>query len=610
MPATAAYNFIGLPDKILPSEMESYHKDLMGEDESRAHQAMATYLAEQGKYSGSIELDMETLMPMYIGGGEDEAGFFAPAGQKRIPGSSIRGMVKNLVKIITCGSMRGKEDVNDRHIYFRCLMAPNNSPDWMKDLHKLYSNRMMRIVNKKPVKNAKTGFLLQDKQGNYMVAPLLTGKNTRRILIREYEDTFNTSVPVRGASVAWHDDEAYIITGSQSRNRLKPNMRAYEAVPQEQRKRLGKQFIRYVNLRDADWNENHFLPVPDEVIKDYVEDVTRGGVDLLNDKGRLKDEVVRDKGIKVPGNIVTVIPCGYLEQDKEVSAFGHGQCFRIPYKTGILDAIPKALQKDTIDIATAIFGNKEKWAGRVFFEDALPEGAIESLETAYAHPLLQPKPTSYQLYLKQQRGKKLNHWDAAGAEVRGYKLYWHNNKSDWQASPDEEKMTNVVRRITPIKKGSKFTSRIRFQNLTAVELGALLMVFDMSGNGEKVAYKIGQGKSLGLGSLKMTGKLYLEGEDYYANLFADGQLNDQGKPADGEKFLKEFEAYVEKAGMSRQWQEIMKELTAMLDWQKVQNTKGWSNRVASMSGNVQSGEVDERFKTRDILPKVSEVYGN
>lgn len=608
--ATAAYNFIGLPDKILPSEMEDYHKDLMGENASCTQKAMREYLDKYGKYSGSIKLHIETLMPMFIGNGNDNADFFAPAGQKIIPGSSLRGMVKNLLKIVTCGSMRGKEDVNDRHIYFRCLMAPRSAPAWMSDLHKLYSGRMMSMKAGVPVKNAKTGFLLCDKNGNYFIAPLLSGKATKRILICEYEDKFHVSVPIRGASVAWHDKEVYIITGSQPRHKLKRNRREYDAVPQNQRKRLGKQFIRYANLSDVDWNDRHYLSVPDRIIKDYVEDTTRGGVNLLEDKGMLKADKARALGINVPDQIVSIIPCGYLESNKEVTAFGHGQCFRIPYKNGVLDAIPKELQEDTIDFAMAMFGNKEKWAGRVFFEDALPEEEIESLATEYAHPLLQPKPTSYQLYLKQKSGESLKHWDdRTGVEIRGYKMYWHNNMANWQASPDEKKMTNVVRQITPIRKGSKFTTKIRFQNLTKVELGALLTVFDMSGNADKIAYKLGQGKSLGLGSVKIQTELQLEDESYYMNLFTNNRLVDNQVETEGNVFCKAFAEYVQKSGLERSWQSVMKETVEMLDWHKVSSNKGWTNKVRSMSGNVQSGEVDDRFKERSILPTVDEVYG-
>lgn len=613
MDATAAYNFIPLPDKILPADLDAYRKDLLSDDEARRHKAFRAFLNKKGKLSGHIDLDMETLTPLFIGGNGEQP--FSPAGRVIIPGSTIRGMVKNILKIVSCGSWRGDEDVNDRHVYFRCLMATKKDPAWKDDLHKLYSGRMTSMHNKKPSKNAKTGFLARDKRGEYFIYPLLPNHSGHRILIKEYEDTFGVTVPYAPpkSSIDWRDDIVYVITGSQKASKLIRTQAEYDAVPEFQRKKLGKQFIRYYSLHDADWSTNHRLTVPEAVINDYVEDTNRRSVNLLDDKGRLPADKARELGAKLDADIVSVVPCGYLERDGEVTAFGHGLSFRIPYENGIMDAIPANLQQDTIDFATAIFGNKERWASRVFFEDAEPEGNIEKLETATAHPLLQPNPTSYQLYLEQD-GRKLKHWDAPeGVKIRGYKMYWHNKMSDWKATEDETQSENVVRKITPIKRGSHFHAKVRFQDLSELELGALLTVFDMAGARENTAYKLGQGKSLGLGSVKMKATLHIDAPDFYTTLFTDGVLAEQASESDGNEYLKAFEAYIGKNGLSRCWEQTMRELAEMLDWHHADTVDDWAERVKSMSGNVKKDannnkNVDKRFINRDILPGIDEVY--
>lgn len=615
MDATAAYNFIPLPDKILPADLDAYSEDLLSDDEARRHKAFRAFLNKKGKLSGHINLDMETLTPLFIGGNGEQP--FSPAGRVILPGSTIRGMVKNILKIVSCGSWRGDEDVNDRHVYFRCLMATKKSPAWQKNLHKLYSDRMTSVHNKKPSKNAKTGFLVKNKRGEYFVYPLLPYHSGKRILIGEYEDTFGVRVPTKApvSSVVWRDDTAYIITGNQDHNKLKRTKAAYNAVPPSERKKLGKQFIRYYSLHDADWSTNHRLTVPESVINDYVEDTNRRGVNLLEDKEQLPADKARKLGAKLNDDIVSVVPCGYLERDGEVTAFGHGLSFRIPYENGIMDAIPANLQQDTIDFATAIFGNKERWASRVFFEDGEPEGNIEKLETAIAHPLLQPNPTSYQLYLEQD-GRKLKHWDAPeGVKIRGYKMYWHNkvSDSDWKATEDETKSENVVRKITPIKRGSHFHAKVRFQNLSELELGALLTVFDLASVGETAAYKLGQGKSLGLGSVKMKATLHLDAADLYTTLFTDGALAEQAPESDGSEYLRAFKAYIGKNGLNRCWEQTMRELAEMLDWNQADTVDDWEKRVKSMSGNVKKDannkkNVDKRFFNRDILPGIDEVY--
>ena len=98
MDATAAYNFIPLPDKILPADLDAYRKDLLSDDETRRHKAFRAFLNKKGNLSGHIDLDMETLTPLFIGGNGEQP--FSPAGRVILPGSTIRGMVKNLQSII------------------------------------------------------------------------------------------------------------------------------------------------------------------------------------------------------------------------------------------------------------------------------------------------------------------------------------------------------------------------------------------------------------------------------------------------------------------------------------------------------------------------------
>ena len=80
------------------------------------------------------------MTPLFVGG--DDAGtFFSPTGEPLIPGSTLRGMVRNLFKIVTAGTMRRDEDFTDRHLYFRCIMAAGGKQ--LKELNAYYENRMM-----------------------------------------------------------------------------------------------------------------------------------------------------------------------------------------------------------------------------------------------------------------------------------------------------------------------------------------------------------------------------------------------------------------------------------------------------------------------------------
>ena len=359
--------------------------------------------------------------------------------------------------------------------------------------------------------------------------------------------------------------------------------------------------------------------MPEEVRTSYEHDRNRRGVDLFTDKGIMKRAELERLTKKSLPDIKSLIPCHFLEERGQVTAFGHGQCFRIPYQKRIGDAA-KISDNNATDFADAVFGCTELWASRVYFEDAVPvDGKVSELAAAKAHPLMQPNPTSYQLYLKQD-GDTLNHWDAVAAQIRGYKFYWHNDTDDWKANAFElgENQKRVdggkeplTKDITPLDRGNKFRAKIRFKNLSAVELGALMMMFDLYGSTD-AAYKIGMGKPFGFGSVRIKPTLLVENDDAYSELFgADGWQNpcNEKNPAE---YLDAFKDYLRSCDMYETWRQVMVELKKILDWSLTKRER-WSKKIATMRGSVkirdgkQTMELDERFRQRDPLPTIFDV---
>lgn len=127
--ASASYNFIPFTRTVLASPLDAMKDDFRG------------YIESQETYSGTLALEITTVTPLFVGGDDAEA-FFSPTGEPLIPGSTLRGMVRNLFKIITAGSMRRDEDFTDRHLYFRCIMAPDSMPQ-LKALNEYYEKRMV-----------------------------------------------------------------------------------------------------------------------------------------------------------------------------------------------------------------------------------------------------------------------------------------------------------------------------------------------------------------------------------------------------------------------------------------------------------------------------------
>lgn len=590
--ATAPYNFVSLPEKVLPAPFENV-------------EGFKEHLDSAGNLSGEILLDIEALTPLFIGGQDSKS--FAPIDTPIIPGSSLRGMFKNIFKVVTCGAFRGQttaqkkgEDFNDEHIYFRCIMSVGSYP-WTKDLNKLYNDRMTHSEKGKNgklhiVKNARLGFLICTTDNKYFIAP--STYPTDRLDINLYLKDF----PSDKSCVTWDGKRAYIFTGTGGK----------------------KKFVRFTSLDCVNWSRGHWLEVSDDVLNSYRHDRNRRGVDLLEKKSGILEraELERLTGKTLP-DVKTLIPCHFLEKDKQVTAFGHGQCFRIPYKNRICDAVPKNLRDEKIfDFADAVFGCTELWASRVYFEDATPVGKFNFEVTAETHPLMQPNPTSYQLYLKQdEKSDRLTHWDKDGAQIRGYKFYWHKAADDWQAnefelSENQKRFADgqepLTKKRTPLKAGNKFKGKIRFNNLSSIELGALMMIFDLYGS-KDAAYKIGMGKPLGFGSIKIKSTLLVEADDAYSKIFDDDGWQNPCHEKNPAEYLDAFKNYLRTRDMYETWRKVMVELKKILDWSLTKREERWSQQVETMRGNVkikngkQTLDLDERFRQRKSLPTIFDV---
>jgi len=629
--ATAPYNFIPLPEKALSSELgekigniliEDNHwkEKLSKEEQSALRDLFHDFRFSGDRYSGEIELNIKALTSLFIGGNESGE-TFAPAGSPMIPGSSLRGMVKNLFQIITCGAWEKGETLTGNHPYYRCLIASNRAPQ-NKILNELYKDRMTSTEDGKVKKVAKPGFLV--KIGTkYRIYPIIEDKE-HSIVIKEYKEKYRADISK--SLVRWDGERAYVQVGlisAKSRNNLKSKDEIEQfmrVTPAEKRKDIGKQYYRYMNVNEL--NKAKYFEVPDDVIEEYKNDKNRGGVNLLD--GSSKKYIEGNMPQSIAGfseSYKYIVPCYYLLENGVVTSFGHGQSFRVAYRNSIMDAISSELTKPVVDFASAVFGRSlsaASWASRVAFDDAKLISTHRNDEKAKARALMNPNPTSIQLYLNQDSKESLLHWESSNARIRGYKMYWHNPKTTWKASPQEieqidgkrdEQKGGILKNIQPLAKDSEFKGAIRFKELTACELGALLKVFHVCPEGQP-AYKIGMGKSIGLGSIEIKTKLQLENGSRYTQLldndFLHNSLTEESNP---DKFIRVYEEYVSQQSMNAVYKKTIKTLGLMLDYRNTE-LPYWADAVAPIDGstnNQNQDNVDKRFELRSILPDVEKV---
>jgi len=656
------YNFVPLNEN--PVEATCYPGKIIDQEKALK---LNIYLPDLK--AGYIDIKLTTLTPLYIRDAlidtelkektEKEKNkdryinpdFFSPGNKVRIPGSSLRGMLRTLVEIVTFGKFTQFD--GDRKFFYRALV------DKSLDLRDKYNKLFTKNINYNGTEcyrmNCYAGFLTKIN-GEYRIKPSKSIKeNGENVYVFRIEnDLINLNIPET------HLDDNYFFQKVYFRydpgpvhehrrgqiklfylkvneikindeNRCQDDEEGYLIITGPVPRRKHMQHI--ILPPDNEANELHIDP---EFIEAYKKDRYRKAVNLID----LLDALSTNQQN-------AMLPCFYLKGEdpsgnQKVVAFGHTPYFRFPYKYKIKDLVPPALLNDNlVDIPEAIFGNEKSFASRVFFEDAFPLGNVDFEPICIPKILAEPKPTCFQFYLKQEnfnqefdehnkfRGYSgLKDYNNNNNLIRGYKLYWHHTEEhlDFKGSiklhaiklentekgflmnhniqiinneaesyfeitndllskinekEDLKKIVDIIAKydtqhtvITPIRAGHEFKARIRFENLTDVELGALLFVLYLP---ENCAHKLGMGKPLGLGSVKIqVENLFISNRvTRYSSL--ESEWLETVSNGDIKQFVKNFEDNMKSllnfSGSSLWDHPRLKELKALLSYNQAPKSK-------------------------------------
>lgn len=584
-PASASYNFVRLPSHVIPAEFydgnfEGVTKDVM--DAYRDH------VTQMGTHTGYIDLTITTETPLFIGGPSKQEDttpleFYGGQNNPTIPGSSLKGMVKEIFKIVTASSFRpyqrgtGLGDFEDRYLYFRDIASA------IKPLKEYYASRMMN-----PIKNgaglstpkATPGFIIQTANNEYYAVPSVAKKIY-------YEAEKELVAKQRTPSIDWTHTYVNVHVGAMRSKRT---------------------FMRITKPCNFDKR----IPIPQSCIESYADDKNRGTLDLLDKKTGKSGEAAKEYTHST--DVKFVVPCFFTEKDGLVEHFGHGRFYRIAYDLKISDHLPNSLEQHNngVDLCDSVFGYGDNWAGRVSFSDAHVQGTLKMCPSDYPHPLMGPNPTSFQLYLEQDVDdhNAYNHWGHEYASLRGYKMYWHQpleKAKNWTRT-DEEKEIKGTRKIRPVDRGVTFTSRIHFERLSDVELGALLMSLNLdqySGGQRRTYYKLGMGKSIGFGSVKLDTEVTIfDNNSRYSSLFENDAWNTGKSTTDSEEYVKAFTTYRDDVlGADKSAYNVMlDDLYMMMDWNIANGpnpAKNWTEGISMMT--IKNNKMDNRIRYRSKL---------
>lgn len=268
------------------------------------------------------------------------------------------------------------------------------------------------------------------------------------------------------------------------------------------------------------------IPIPPSDIDDFKRDYEgrKNQVEAMEEEG--------NKGyfnLPVPGEIKPVF---YIQYGGKLY-FGFTPRLRLFYDKEIYEGLSKSQKNTTMDYCKAIFGYSDQrgsYKTRVSFLDAEIDEEKEGSK-AVKLVLASPKPTSYLDYLTSADHKAVSYND--DFELRGVKQYWLKTSAiEGQAVKND----NTASSFRPLKEGAVFKGTVQFENLSDEELGMLLWSLVLKENSNQ---NIGKAKAYGYGriSVKVTGLKILKYDEMYQSAVLSLNPYDSDSP----------DAYIESA---------------------------------------------------------------
>ncbi len=507
---TSAYNFVPLSNQIFPLP------------EKWIDQTTHDIPLKDG-VCGTLSLEINTHTPLLIGqqnatNEREIKPFYLPDGSLSIPGSSLRGMIRNVLEIVSFGKMRL---VDDKRYSIRDLTA------------KFYTNQLTSGENQKYKPKSRAGWLRFNKDKScWQIIPC----DYARV---ERDDIINSLKPAYWVKITKYDRpdaKQKYASWLKNKNSLKIDFDATEEKfhPHSQGKQL---FYSKVTSLGSGSQQGYLVftgqPAPQKHMEfifkqgdesntfDIPENIMQGFLHIYNDS---KHWHYLKQSKKFPQGI----PVFYLTDTNtdKITSLGLSQMYRLAYKHSIGEVIDACNQKhrqnNALDLVELIFGTvdedngKHSLKSRVSFSLARQpkdDDAYKSDITQGYHEtvLNEPKPSYYPNYIVQDhlngklKGRDYTTFMDDGVKIRGWKRYPVRPREQVNVTPLDPKTKAKSKawvKLRPIKEDQKFKAKMRFHNLRKEELGALVYCLTWGGQSQ-LRHAIGMGKPFGFGQLSI-----------------------------------------------------------------------------------------------------------
>jgi len=501
---TSPYNFVPLSDKVvMPFWAKQVSHDIPFKDGQ----------------SGTLKLKIKAESPIYVRNGvprnasdNDKNPFNHFNNECFIPGSSIRGMLRSVMEIMSFGRMGNKvnddkysvRDFQNNDIYPKTDLSNKVECGWLYKIGEEYFLDQCGKPGRISHKNLDVLCSSNQKiSAYYKIATNVSGDKDKSAMVKNDKFTFERKQKFSvdytdgvGKQVYKIDSEGrvgeIVMTGQASVRRYDDN----------QSKWVGKH-LEFIFWKSAPTK----TPVPDEVRKNFF------FAYYDHDKNSQKEDWKWRKPQLERGER---IPVFFRVENGKIKDMGLTMLFKITYNKSVGDSI-KAIQEksDGYDLAETIFGytnDKElSLKGRIQVGHAFVSNGKPTPLPLKTEVLAGPKASYYPNYIEQNsnnEGKtgKYQTFMNSDAKIRGWKRYpVHSGEVKRNPPPAINGRVNekVATKFIPLPATTEFTFDIHYHNLRKEELGALISTITFH-NTKGLFHSIGSAKPLGYGKISLT----------------------------------------------------------------------------------------------------------
>jgi len=489
---TAPFNFVPLNEKVFfPPWAEDVSHDIPFEDGE----------------SGEIDITITAKSPIFIRDSNNSEEFCNHNGEYYIPATSVKGMVRNVLEIMSFSKINqfnddtyAVRDLNNKELYMSKMKPTNTFCGWLYKTNDGYKIDDCDIP----------GRIRLDKINSTLASDfntLFDEKNEEhKTAMFKYEMAKNIDLPTQFTHKKNDNGRDIYTTGNSKKGTI-----VFSGQPSKRKEGLNPSGKIYEFVF---FNSKNTLDIEEKVFKNFL-------FAYFDNKKTQPEESKDWRYWKAKLSNNQKIPVFFQkDKDEKVVHFGLSYLYKIPYKYSIKDAIESVSKyhfDKRADLSQTIFGYVDKntntsLKGRVSFSHFKADGKAKNFKTIRT-VLGSPRASYYPIYMKQDEPyKTLMEKDTQIAGRKKYPL--QQNTPNPKQYGDSEKSAITFNALgTYDEKSEKFNEftfngKVRFHNLKKSELGALISALTFHGNSDIFFHNIGMAKSYGFGKIQV--KLHME----------------------------------------------------------------------------------------------------